>query len=109
MTGLYAFYQGLLCNLLNPKAIMFLLAFFTLVLKPGHSLITELGYGLDIFIIHMSWFSLLAYMFTHSYVKAHLNRVQFYVSKAMGALLVAFGVRIATLRQMALLPAVILE
>ncbi|MCH9756203.1 MAG: LysE family transporter [Gammaproteobacteria bacterium] len=109
MTAAQAFNQGLLCNLLNPKAIMFLLAFFTLVLKPGHSLIAELGYGLDIFMIHMCWFSLVAYLFTHSAVKSHLNRVQFYVSKAMGALLIFLGVRIATLRQMALLPTVLLE
>ena len=55
-----AFRQGLLCNLLNPKAIMFLLAFFTLVVKPGAPL---------------------------------------YIVKVMGAVLVAFGIRIATLHQ----------
>jgi RhtB (resistance to homoserine/threonine) family protein len=96
-----AFFQGLLCNLLNPKAIMFLLAFFTLLVKPGHSLVVELGYGLEIAIIHMLWFSSLAFMLTHRYVKSCLSRIQFYMVKAMGALLVAFGVKLATLRQMA--------
>ena len=104
ITGLQVFYQGLLCNLLNPKAIMFLLAFFTLVVKPGHSLITEMGYGLEIALIHMIWFSSLAYMLTHRYVKNNLSRIQFYIVKVMGALLVAFGVRIATLGQAVMLP-----
>lgn len=97
MTPRQAFSQGLLCNLLNPKAIMFLLAFFTLVVKPGHSLISEMGYGVEIALIHMIWFSSLAYMLTHAYIKANLNRLQFYIVKVMGAVLVAFGVRIATL------------
>lgn len=97
MTKWQAFNQGLLCNLLNPKAIMFLLAFFTLVVKPGHSLIFEMGYGFEIALIHMIWFSSVAYMLTHSYIKTNLSRIQFYIVKVMGAVLVAFGARIATL------------
>ncbi|MDP3559796.1 MAG: LysE family transporter [Legionellaceae bacterium] len=97
ITAWHAFYQGLLCNLLNPKAIMFLLAFFTLVIKKGCPLIEEMGYGFEIAIIHMIWFSYLAYMLTHRYIQTNLSRIQFYIVKAMGAVLVAFGVRIATL------------
>ena len=88
---------------------MFLLAFFTLVVKPGHSWLTEMGYGLEIASIHMLWFSCLAYMLTHDYVKSRLNRIQFYIVKVMGAVLVAFGVRIATLSQARALPSVVLE
>lgn len=109
ITGLQAFYQGLLCNLLNPKAIMFLLAFFTLVVKPGHSLFVEMGYGFEIALIHMIWFSSLSIMMTHHAVKTNLSRVQFYIVKAMGAVLVTFGVRIATLSQAMMLPTAILE
>ncbi len=94
-----AFRQGLLCNLLNPKAIMFLLAFFTLVVKPGSSIVSELGYGLEIAVIHAIWFSFLAYLLTHQYVKTNLSKVQFYIVKVMGAVLVAFGIRIAMLHQ----------
>ena len=88
---------------------MFLLAFFTLVIKPGHSLLSEMSYGFEIALIHMIWFSSLAYMLTHDYVKAGLSRVQYYIVKAMGALLVAFGVRIATLNQAIMLPAVVMK
>ncbi|KTD35833.1 lysE family transporter protein [Legionella nautarum] len=109
ITGLQAFYQGLLCNLLNPKAIMFLLAFFTLIVKPGNSLLFEMGYGLEIAVIHMIWFSSLSMMMTHNAVKTQLNRIQYYIVKAMGAVLVAFGVRIATLSQAVMLPAAVLE
>lgn len=43
-------------------------------------------------------------LLTHEHVKAGLNRVQYYMVKAMGVLLVAFGVRIATLSQASTLP-----
>lgn len=98
MSDSHAFRQGLLCNLLNPKAIMFLLAFFTLVIKPGSSMLCEISYGFEIAIIHMTWFSLLAHLLTHRAVKSNLNKLQFYIVKAMGAVLIAFGVRIAIWR-----------
>lgn len=92
-----AFYQGFWGNLLNPKAILFLLAFFTLIVKPNTSTWLEAGYGVEIAVIHMIWFSFLAYVLTHMHVKKHLERAQYYIVKVMGVLLVAFGVRIATL------------
>ena len=99
MSHRQAFYQGLLGNLLNPKAILFLLAFFTLVIQPGVSLSIEFAYGFEIAVIHLIWFSTLSYVLTHRYVKTHLNRIQFYIVKIMSAVLVAFGIRIATLQQ----------
>ena len=92
-----AFYQGFWGNLLNPKAIMFLLAFFTLIVKPDASTWLAASFAIEISIIHMIWFSLLSYILTHRHVKKHLARMQYYIVKVMGVLLVAFGVRIATL------------
>lgn len=99
ISAYHGFRQGLLCNLLNPKAIMFLLAFFTLVVKPGSSIYIELGYGLEIALIHLIWFSTLACMLTHPYVRNGLGKVQYYIVKVMGVVLIGFGVRIATLHQ----------
>lgn len=68
-----------------------------------------MAYGFEIAIIHMIWFSSLSMMMTHLAIKTNLNRIQFYIVKAMGAVLVAFGVRIATLSQAIMLPAAVLE
>ena len=46
---------------------------------------------------------------THQAVKTNLNRIQFYIVKAMGAVLVAFGVRIAMLHQALAIPASVME
>lgn len=92
-----AFMQGLFCNLLNPKAILFILAFFTMILKPESSFTAQFGFGVEIAIVHLVWFSLLAIIITHPATRTVLSRVQYYIVKMMGAALIGFGVRIASL------------
>lgn len=94
-----AFFQGLFCNLLNPKAILFLIAFFTLIVKPGHSFWIELGYGMDIALIHLIWFSSISLLITHRVFRQKLDQLQYYIVKAMGVLLIGFGFRVALLAQ----------
>jgi RhtB (resistance to homoserine/threonine) family protein len=93
------FQQGLLCNLLNPKAIMFILAFFTLIINPDSSLFEQFAFGIEIALIHFIWFSWLALMITHQRIRTQLNKVQHYIIKIMGVVLIGFGARIATLSQ----------
>ena len=93
------FMQGFLCNLLNPKAIMFILAFFTLIISPSTSWLEQFGFGLEIALIHFIWFSCLALMITHQRVRASLNKIQHYIIKLMGVVLIGFGARIASLSQ----------
>lgn len=94
---LNVFIQGLLCNLLNPKAIMFILAFFTLVIKPTSSWLMQISLGMEIAAIHFIWFSFLTFIITHHRVKKKLNQFQYYISKVMGLVLIGFGTRIALL------------
>lgn len=91
------FMQGFLCNLLNPKAIMFILAFFTLIISPSSSWLEQIGFGVEIALIHFIWFSWLALMITHQRVRARLNKIQHYIIKIMGVVLIGFGARIALL------------
>ncbi|MCE3238302.1 MAG: lysine transporter LysE [Gammaproteobacteria bacterium] len=97
MNTYQGFMQGLLCNLLNPKAIMFILAFFTLIINPSSSWIEQLGFGIEIALIHFVWFSWLALMITHQRIRARLNTIQHYIGKVMGVALIGFGARIALL------------
>lgn len=99
LSNLQSFMQGFLCNLLNPKAIMFILAFFTLIIKPSTSLPAQFGFGIEIFLIHFIWFSWLSIMITHSRVKKTLNKIEFYIVKVMGIFLIAFGAHVAFLHQ----------
>lgn len=76
---------------------MFLLAFFTLIIKPSTTVWSEIGYGIEIMLIHLIWFSWLSLMVTHRYVKARLDKIQHYIVKIMGVVFIAFGARIAAL------------
>lgn len=91
--------QGLFCNLLNPKAIMFFVALFTMVVKPGTPVTIEIAYAIEIALIHLIWFGGLAIFLTHHKTLAFLNKGQAILTKVMGGFLVVFGVRIATLAQ----------
>lgn len=100
MGAFKAFTQGLLCNLLNPKAIMFILAFFTMIMKPSLSWVAQSGYCLEIALIHLVWFSWLAIMITHHRVTENLSKIEYYVVKVMGFVLIGFGARIAFINQL---------
>jgi RhtB (resistance to homoserine/threonine) family protein len=97
ISSVSAFIQGLLCNLLNPKSIMFVLAFFTLIINPTISELMQINLGIEISVIHFLWFSFLAFIITHQHVKRRLSRFQYYITKTMGVVLIGFGARIAFL------------
>lgn len=99
ITPYRAFMQGFLCNLLNPKAIMFILAFFTLALDPSSTWLQRIGFGIEIALVHLVWFTLLALLITHSRVKQNISKIQGYLAKVMGAVLIGFGARICFLNQ----------
>ncbi len=98
---LAAFKQGFLCNVLNPKAIMFFLALFTIVVKPNTSLVLQIGYAIEIALIHFIWFSGLSLFLTHHKMTKFFNKLQTFLTKLMGGLLIMFGIRIATLTHQA--------
>lgn len=97
ITIMQAFNQGLLCNALNPKTILFFLALFTMVIKPTMSWSTQIGYALEIALLHFIWFTLISTLFSHNKVKLFMGKFLHYITKMFGGLLVLFGLKIATL------------
>jgi len=90
---------GFLCNALNPKAPIYFLALFTVVLSPGLPLPTLLAYGAWIMVLQWAWFSLVATLFAHHAVRDRLFAVRHWIDRAFGATMLALGIRvIATAR-----------
>lgn len=89
-----AFKQGLLVNVLNPKCIMFILSIFTIIIKPGTSWQIQALYGLDLALITGGWFIILSYILTLEQVAKRMQKIQYVVTKIMGAVLLFFGVDI---------------
>ena len=88
---LIAFRQGILCNILNPKATLFFLSVFTLIVDPQTPLWLQSVYGLQMSIMTFAWFGLLAVMISHPRFKQILTRWQAHIGKIMGILFLLFA------------------
>lgn len=94
-----AFRQGFLCNLLNPKATLFFLALFTVIIKPETPVVWELIYAVEMFIIITAWFATLSILLSHPTVLNQLNRVEKYIAKVLGVFLIGFGLVLAFIKK----------
>jgi RhtB (resistance to homoserine/threonine) family protein len=99
LSGFTAFRQGFLCNLLNPKATLFFLALFTVIIKPGTPGMWVLIYALEMFVILTGWFCCLTLILSHPRVLRGLNRVEKYIAKVLGVFFIGFGVALTFIKQ----------
>ncbi|OXY82168.1 LysE family translocator [Oceanimonas doudoroffii] len=88
--------QGFLCNLLNPKTMLFFLSIFSQVITPdasGNG--SALLYGLYMMALHGLWFCMLAMLFTSSALQQHLLSMKKRLNQACGAGLLTFSALLA--------------
>lgn len=86
---------GFLTNVLNPKATLFFLSLFTLVISPTTPL-PIMGVMSIIMIINtMLWFSLVAAFLTQKKIRSVFERFQGVFNKTLGGLLIALGIKVA--------------
>ena len=90
-----AFVTGFLTNALNPKATLFFVALFSVVINPRTPVLIQTGYGLWMALVTMGWFMLVSLFFSQDRVRAGFLRFGHWFERAMGAILLALGVRLA--------------
>ncbi|AXO20023.1 TPA: LysE family transporter [Providencia stuartii] len=90
-----AFMQGFLCNVLTPKATLFFLAVFTQVLSVDSTFGEKLWIAFIIWGLAAIYWPLLVCLIQSAPVRKGLAKVQKYVDKVLGVVLIAFGVRVA--------------
>ncbi len=86
---------GFFTNVLNPKATLFFLALFTQVISPDTPVAVQVGYGLEMALATFCWFALVATVLSHRAVKTKFERIQHWLERTFGVILIAFGVRVA--------------
>lgn len=86
---------GFLTNVLNPKATLFFLSLFTIVIDPKTPLGVKMFMGAEMSAVTVLWFVFVAYIFSHNLIKDRLNKVQHYAEKFIGAILIGLGVKVA--------------
>ncbi len=95
ISPLKAVKMGFLTNVLNPKATVFFLSLFTLVISPNTPN-SVLGILSSIMIINtFLWFSLVAIFFTQKRIVVLFNKFQKVFNRVFGGLLIALGIKIA--------------
>lgn len=87
--------QGFFCNLLNPKATLFFLAIFTMIIKPETPAFWMAIYAVEMLVIVISWFSCLTLILSHPRVTGLLEKAEKYIAKFLGLFLIGFGVALA--------------
>jgi len=90
-----AFRQGFLCNVLNPKTMLFFLALFTQVISPSTPLLMKIGIGIFISLTHLVWFALVVVMLTNSHTEKLRERWQHNLERMVGVCLFGLGLKLA--------------
>ncbi|TRX74213.1 LysE family translocator [Pseudomonas mangiferae] len=90
-----AFTSGFVTNGLNPKATLFFLSLFTVVIDPHTPLLVQAGYGVYLAVATGAWFCLVAALFSQHRVRAGFARLGHWFDRLMGAVLVGLGIKLA--------------
>lgn len=95
LSALKAFYLGFLTNGLNPKATLFFLALFTVIIDPATPILVQVGYGFYLSIATFAWFSMLSALLGRPSFRALVLGLGAWFERAMGVILIALALQIA--------------
>jgi len=87
--------SGFLTNVLNPKATLFFLSLFTLVIGPNIPTAIVATMSFIMVVNTILWFSLVAVFMTQKRMRSVFSSFQGVFNKVFGGLLVAIGLKIA--------------
>ena len=90
-----AFVVGFLTNGLNPKATLFFLALFTVVIDSNTPSSIQILYGLYLAIATFLWFSMLSKILGRPNVRALIIKTRNWVERGMGAILILLALQIS--------------
>ena len=86
---------GFITNVTNPKATLFFLSLFTLVITPSTPLFVKILMGAEMSVVTFLWFAFVAYIASHHLVKNKLSSIQGFAEKFIGVVLIALGIKVA--------------
>ena len=94
-TTAQALRRGFLTNGLNPKATLFFLSLFTVVIDPTTPLIIQAGYGLYMALATALWFSGLSLLFSHISIRRAFLQLGHWFDRLTGTVLIGLGLKLA--------------
>ena len=86
-SALAAFRLGFLTNVLNPKATLFFVSLFSVIINPSTPPLVQAGYGIYMSVATGVWFSGVAVFFTLARVRQVFDRFGHWLDRLMGGVL----------------------
>jgi RhtB (resistance to homoserine/threonine) family protein len=91
----HSFRRGFVTSALNPKAALFWLSYFTVVLEPRMPAAVLSGFVALLVVSVAAWFSLVSCVMSRPAVREKFLRMGHWFDRATGAVLIALGVKVA--------------
>jgi len=92
-----AFLTGFLTNALNPKATLFFLSLFVMLVSPQTPRWVQAGYGAWMVLTTMAWFCFVAVVFAQPETRKKFLRHGHWIDRLLGLIFLAFAIRLALL------------
>ncbi|MBU2115630.1 MAG: LysE family translocator [Gammaproteobacteria bacterium] len=89
-----AFIAGFITNGLNPKATLFFLSLFAVIISPLTPLSYKIIYGFYMAVATAGWFCMLSILLTHTKIRAFLLLRGYWFDRIMGLLLLALAMHL---------------
>jgi threonine efflux protein len=92
--NLAAISKGFLCNALNPKAPIYFLALFTVVLSPNLPPLHLVIYGIWMMILQLLWFSTVVVLLSRPSVNEKFQRLGHWIDRVLGGAMILIGLKV---------------
>lgn len=89
-----AFVTGFITNGLNPKATLFFLSVFAVIISPATPISYKLIYGIYMSLATMLWFSLLSFLLTRTRVRGFLLLKGYWFDRLTGTILLGLALHL---------------
>ncbi|MEL0620399.1 LysE family translocator [Psychrobacter proteolyticus] len=86
--------RGFLCNVFNPKAPVYFVAIFTLVLSPDIPLWQLAIYGVWMMMLQMAWFSTVVMLLSIPAVHRRFQRFEHWIDRILGTAMIVLGLNL---------------
>ncbi len=87
--------MGFITNGANPKAVLFFLTIFTVIVSPTTPLFVKGLYGIEMALMEFTWFTILGAIISHRAIKQRIGKFQFVVERVMGIIFIIVAIKIA--------------
>ncbi|WP_299189365.1 LysE family transporter [uncultured Psychrobacter sp.] len=86
--------RGFFCNVFNPKAPVYFVAIFTLVLSPDIPLWQLSIYGVWMMVLQMAWFSTVVMLLSIPAILQRFGRIEHWIDRILGSAMIVLGLNL---------------